>query len=63
MLKERLYYFIISLFFGLLAVYLINTPPAIIVKHPNINQISDIVFVDEDIDNSCYGFTPEVVDC
>ncbi len=63
MLKERLYYFIISLFFGLLAVYLINTPPVIIVKHPNINQISEIVFVDEDTDNSCYGFKPEVIEC
>ena len=62
MLKERLYYFIISLFFGLLAVYLINTPPIVIVKHPNINQISNLVFI-EDTDNLCYGLKPELINC
>ncbi len=63
MLKERLYYFIISLFFGLLAVYVVNKPPVVIVKHPNIDQISNIVFVDEDADNLCYGLKPELVEC
>jgi hypothetical protein len=63
MLKERIYYFIISLFFGLLAVYIINIPPNVIIKHPDINKISNIVFVDEDNDNLCYGLKPELVEC
>ena len=63
MLKERLYYFSISLFFGLLAVYIINIPPTIIVKHPNINQLSNIIFIDEGTDNLCYGLKTELVKC
>ncbi len=45
MLKERLFYFIISLFFGLLIIYGINEPPTIIIKHPNINKLTNVTFV------------------
>ena len=63
MLKERLYYFIVSLFFGLLAVYLINTPPVVIVRYPNIDQISNVIFIDESVNDLCYELKPESVDC
>jgi hypothetical protein len=53
MLKERLYYFIISLFFSLIIVYIMNKPPIVIVKHPDINQISNVIFIDDDTDNIC----------
>ena len=51
MLKERLYSFIISLFFSLLIVYIINKPPTVIVKHPDINQISNVVLIDDPAKN------------
>jgi hypothetical protein len=45
MLKERLFYFIISLFLGLLLIYWMNEPPKIIVKHPNINKLTNVTFI------------------
>jgi len=63
MLKERIYYFIISLFFGLLVVYIINKPPIVIITHPDLNKISEVIFIDEDEDNLCNGIYPELVEC
>jgi hypothetical protein len=63
MLKERINYFIISLFFGLLAVYVINIPPVVFVTHPNINQISEVIFIDENDKNLCYESKYEIIEC
>lgn len=63
MLKERIYYFISSLFIGLLVIYVMNKPPVVFITHPNINQISEVTFIDEDDDNMCTGIKSEVIEC
>jgi hypothetical protein len=63
MLKERIYYFISSLFIGLLVIYVMNKPPIVFITHPNINQISEVTFIDEDDNNMCTGIKSEVIEC
>jgi len=63
MLKERIYYLISSLFIGLLVIYLINKPPIVFITHPNINQISEVTFIDEKDKNMCRGIKSEVIEC
>lgn len=63
MLKERIYYFISCLFIGLLVIYVMNKPPVVFITHPNINQISEVTFIDEDDDNMCTGIKSEVIEC
>lgn len=63
MLKERIYYFISSLFIGLLVIYVMNKPPVVFITHPNINQISEVTFIDEDDNNMCTGIKSEVIEC
>ena len=63
MLKERIYYLISSLFIGLLVIYLINKPPIVFITHPNINQISEVTFIDEKDNNMCRGTKTEVIEC
>ena len=41
MLKEKFFNFILIVFIGMLFIYLYNIPPTIIVRHPNINEISN----------------------
>lgn len=51
MFKENLVTIIPILFFGILIIYLNNTPPTIIFKHPNISEIKNIIYFEEDEDN------------
>ena len=48
MLKEKVYNFIILMFFGILIVYLFNTPPCIIIKHEIIDELSNVKYIDDD---------------
>jgi hypothetical protein len=63
MLKERIYYLISYLFIGVLVVYLINKPPVIFITHPNINEINEVTFIDENDNNMCTGTKSEVIEC
>lgn len=63
MLKERIYNLISSLFIGLLVIYLINKPPVIFITHPNIDQINEVTFIDENDNNMCTGIKSEVIEC
>ena len=47
MLKERIFNFLICIFVGLLVVYLINKPPTIIIKYPNIDNLQNVTFVED----------------
>ena len=42
MLKERIFNFLIVLFFGLLIIYVLHKPPTIVIKHPSIEKLSPI---------------------
>ena len=51
MFKENLTTIIPILFFGVFIIYLNNKPPKIIFKHPNISEIENIIYFEEDSDN------------
>jgi hypothetical protein len=38
MLNNRIFNFLIIIFFGIMFIYLLNKPPAIIIKHPTIDK-------------------------
>ena len=63
MLKERIYNLISCLFIGLLIVYLINKPPVVFITHPNIDNISEVTFINENDNNMCSGTKSEVIEC
>ena len=53
MLKENLHHFIFSLFVGFLVIYYMNEPKTVVIKHPNINKISNITYFEEEEDMEC----------
>ncbi len=56
MLKEKLFYFLITLFLGILYVYIESKPKHVIIKNPKLNSISNIKFMDdteEDSEETC----------
>jgi hypothetical protein len=63
MLKEKIFYFIIILFIGFLLIYLLNKPPTIVIKKPNIEKITSITFTDKINPKLCYGLKPADVSC
>ena len=52
MLKEKLYNASIILFFGMLIIYILHTPPTIIVKHLNIDELIRLQYLDDLVDYS-----------
>jgi hypothetical protein len=52
MLKEKIYNSSIILFFGLLIIYTLHTPPKVVVKHLNINELAKIQYLDDLVDYS-----------
>ena len=51
MFKENLVTIIPILFIGILIIYLNTIPPTIIFKHPNISDIENIIYFEEDDNN------------
>lgn len=47
MLTERTNNFLVLLFFGVLIIYVLNTPPAIVVKHPIIDKMTNVSFIEQ----------------
>jgi hypothetical protein len=47
MLKEKFFNFILILFFGILFVYITYEPPRVMIKYPNINEITNIMYFEE----------------
>lgn len=61
MFKIIPFYFILSVFFGFLILYLLSPKPQIIVKKPNINsEISDL-YIDDN--NVCYKYKRQEINC
>ncbi len=46
MLKERVFNFLIIIFLGIMIIYLLNKPPTIIVKYPNIDKLTNVSYID-----------------
>ena len=60
-LKINFFVFILSLFVGLLLVYVTTPKPEIIIKYPSINNTHKIIY--NDGDHLCYNFIPKEIDC
>jgi hypothetical protein len=45
MLKERILNFLIIIFFGIMVIYLLNKPPTVIVKHPIIDKLTNVSYI------------------
>ena len=61
MIKLSLFYFIVSLFFGILILYTIHPKPKIIIKYLSLDSLSNIVYKDNR--GICYNYEMEQVRC
>ena len=61
MIKITLFYFIVSLFIGILILYIIHPEPKVIVKYPTIDNVSSNVYKDDK--GICYSYQKEEVNC
>jgi hypothetical protein len=53
MLTEKFFNFIVIIFIGIMGVYYKYTPPKIIIKYPNINDVKNIMYFEEKDSNKC----------
>lgn len=60
MFKISLFYFLASLFFGVLVVYIIHPKPQVITKYPSIDAL-DTIYRDDK--NKCYKYIQEDINC
>jgi hypothetical protein len=61
MIKITLFYFIISLFIGIMILYTIHPKPQVIIKYPNLNNVSKNIYKD-DI-GIIYNYKKEEIQC
>ena len=61
MVKINLFIFALSLFVGLFLVYITSPKPKIILKYPNLKNVNNLNFVDEN--NNCVKFSAKEVSC
>lgn len=61
MIKISLFYFIVSLFIGIMILYIIHPDPKIIVKYPTIDSLQKNIYKDDR--GTCYSYKKEEVDC
>ena len=61
MIKITLFYFIISLFIGIMILYVIHPQPKLIIKYPTIDNVSETVYKDDK--GTCYNYEKKEVDC
>ena len=61
MVKINLFIFALSLFIGLFLVYVTSPKPRIILKYPNLKNVNNLNFVDEN--NNCVKFSAKEVTC
>lgn len=57
----NLFYFLVSLFIGLLIVYSFSPKPEIIYKYPTPENCKKNIY--KDLSNNCYKFISQEVDC
>jgi hypothetical protein len=46
MSNERILNFLVIIFFGIMIIYLLNTPPTIVIKHHTIDKMTNISYLD-----------------
>lgn len=61
MIKITLFYFIISLFIGIMILYIIHPTPQVIIKYPNLNDVSKNIYKDDK--GIIYNYKKEEIDC
>lgn len=61
MIEINLFVFALSLFVGLFLVYITSPKPRIILKYPNLKNVDNSNFVDEN--NNCVKFSAKEVAC
>lgn len=61
MIKITLFYFILSLFIGIMILYVIHPEPKVIVKYPTIDNSENNIYKDDK--GVCYSYTKEEVNC
>jgi hypothetical protein len=61
MIKITLFYFIISLFIGIMILYTIHPRPKVIIKYPTIMNVSKNIYKDDK--GTCYNYKKEEIDC
>lgn len=61
MIKITLFYFIISLFIGIMILYIIHPRPKVIIKYPTIMNVSKNIYKDDK--GTCYNYKKEEIDC
>ena len=61
MIKITLFYFLLSLFIGIMILYSIHPRPKVIIKYPTIMNVSKNI--NKDDKGTCYNYKKEEIDC
>jgi len=61
MIKITLFYFIISLFIGILILYIIHPEPKVVIRYPTIDNMSKNTYKDDR--GTCYNYKKIEVEC
>lgn len=61
MIKITIFYFIISLFFGMMILYVFHPRPQVILKYTSIDNISKVKFKDNE--GNCYNYEKKEISC
>lgn len=61
MIKITLFYFLLSLFIGIMILYSIHPRPKVIIKYPTIMNVSKNIYKDDK--GTCYNYKKEEIDC
>ena len=61
MIKITLFYFIISMFIGIMILYVIHPEPKVIVKYPTLDKVSNTLYKDDK--GTCHSYEKTEVKC
>ena len=61
MLKISLFYFIFSMFIGIMIVYVVHPRPEVINNYPDVDSLSNLVYKDDM--GKCYSYVKEKKAC
>lgn len=61
MIKISLFYFIFSMFIGIMIVYVIHPRPEVINNYPDVDSLSNLVYKDDM--GRCYSYVKEKKPC
>jgi len=61
MIKITLFYFIVSMFVGIMILYVVHPEPKVIIKYPTIDNLQKNIYKDDK--GTCYSYKKEEVIC